>query len=201
MIQALLQKPEDPVDWYYLGRIRYSYSAFDEARKAFEQALRLNAKYLKARYNLALAYEGLGNDERAAEIYRQAIDQVHADHLTDAQPSYDLGLLLVRHNEPARALPLLEEAATLDAKNPGVREGLAKVEEQLGDLKASKQNLEAAVRLAPQMFSVHFELGRIDRKLHLDVEAKREFDLSASLHAAHQSSDEGSSNFSDAPSF
>ena len=114
MTQALLRDQKNALDWYYLGRIRYSYSAFEPAREAFEKALRLAPKDIRTLYNLGLTYEGLGDDDRAIQLYQQAID-VHVD---DAQPYFDLGSLFARHDEPTQALPLLQQAAALDPKKP-----------------------------------------------------------------------------------
>ena len=105
----------------------------------------------------------------------------------DAQPYYDLGTLLSRQNETAKALPLLQHAVALDYRNPAFHEQLAKVEEQVGQLDASKKDLELAVAFAPNVASLHFELGRVYKKLHMTPEANRQFDLCASINGTHSS--------------
>jgi tetratricopeptide (TPR) repeat protein len=187
MTQALIGDSKNALYWYYLGRIRYTANAFDKARAAFEQALRLAPNDTRDLYNLGLTYEGLGEAEHAASFYRQAIASEQGSLLHDAQPYYDLGSLLSRQNESAEALSLLQRAATLDPRNPAIHEQLAKAEEQMGQLAASKTDLELAVALAPNVGSLHFELGRVYQKLRMTVEAKQQFDLCSKMTETHSS--------------
>jgi tetratricopeptide (TPR) repeat protein len=187
MTQALMGDSKNALYWYYLGRIRYSLNAFDRARAAFEQALHLAPNDTRDLYNLGLTYEGLGEAEHAVSIYKQAIASEQRALLRDAQPYYDLGSLLSRQNETAKALPLLQQAASLDSRNPAIHEQLAKAEEQMGQLSASKRDLELAVALAPNVGSLHFELGRVYQKLHMTVEAKQQFDLCSKMTETHSS--------------
>jgi tetratricopeptide (TPR) repeat protein len=196
MTQALIGDSKNALYWYYLGRIRYSLNTFDKARAAFEQALHLAPNDTRDLYNLGLTYEGLGKTELALSFYKQAIASEQGALLQDAQPYYDLGSLLSRQNEAAKALPLLQQAATLDSRNPAIHEQLAKVEEQMGQLAASKRDLELAVALAPNVGSLHFELGRVYQKLHMTREAKQQFDLCSKMTETHSSAGSDSLDFS-----
>jgi len=196
MTQALIGDSGNALYWYYLGRIQYNMNAFDRAQAAFERALHLNPNDTRDLYNLGLTYEGLGQMDRAAGIYKQAIESENGALLQDAQPYYDLGSLLSRQNAPAEALPLLQQAATLDSRNPAIHEQLAKAEEQMGQLSASRKDLESAVALSPNIGSLHFELGRVYQKLHMTVEAKEQFDLCRKITETHSSIGGDSLDFS-----
>ena len=132
-------------------------------------------------YNLGLTCEGLGLTEKAIEHYRQAIAVEPRASTQDAQPYYDLGSLLARQNQPEEALRLLEKAAQIEPRNPGIREQLARAEEKSGQLDRSRRNLELAISLEPQVSSLHFELGHIYQKLHMTAEAKQQFALCGTL--------------------
>jgi tetratricopeptide (TPR) repeat protein len=184
MNQALAGEPGNAQYWYYLGRIQYSLNAFDDARTAFEKSLSLRPNDVHDLYNLGLTYEGLGQPETAIELYRQAITN---DGASDAQPFYDLGSLLARENRTDEALPLLEKAAELEPRNPGILEGVAKAEGQLGHLQSSRKHLELAVILQPNVSSLHFELGHVYQKLQMATAAKQQFKICGTLAGTHSS--------------
>lgn len=193
MTQALAGEPKNAEYWYYLGRIWYSLNDFGKARDAFLTALRMSPDNTRDFYNLGLTYEGLGDTTKAANLYQQAIISEHPGAAQDAQPYYDLGSLLSRQNKTVQALPLLEKAITLDPRNPGIRERLAKAEEQTGQLERSRKDLEFAVSLESNVSSLHFELGHVYQKLHMMTEAKQQFDICRTMFGTH--SIVGSDNF------
>ena len=195
MKQALAGEPKNALYWYYLGRIQYSQNAFAEARGALLTALSLSPGNTRDLYNLGLTYEGLGDTVKAIALYEQAIASEPAGAPQDAQPYYDLGWLLSRQKNPAEALPLLEKAAILDPRNPGIRERLAKVEEQAGHLDRSRNDLEFAVSLEPNVSSLHFELGHVYQKLHMMAEAKEQFAICSTIAGTHSTAGSDSLDF------
>ncbi|HZZ40086.1 MAG TPA: tetratricopeptide repeat protein [Acidobacteriaceae bacterium] len=185
LTQATAWSPQNELYWYYLGRTKYAENHFDEAILAFNHCLALQPRDLRAKYNMGLAYAGLGRNADAIAAYRTAIDwQQNAAH-PDPQPWLDLGILLLDQSQPRQALPWLEKAAGLAPDNPRAREELGQAYEQLHNLTAASREMEAAVALAPNIPSLHFELGRIDQRLGLAAKAKEEFARCAVLNAAH----------------
>ncbi len=185
MSQASGAQPANTLYLYYLGRIEYSLNAFDKARATFERALAITPNDQRDLYNLGLTYEGLGLTDRAVELYRQAIALQSSGAPRDAQPYYDLGSLLLRQNSVEPAMEMLRKARELDGSNPAIREALGKAEEQAGLLDESRRELELAVAAAPGVVSLHFELGRVYKKLHLEAQAKQQFDLCSRMNATH----------------
>ncbi len=85
------------------------------------------------------------------------------------------------------AVPLLETAAGLAANNPKIHEELGKAYEILNDLPRAQQQLEEAVRLAPDVSGLHFKLGRILRRQGLRDEAQQQFEICEKLDSSHSS--------------
>jgi tetratricopeptide (TPR) repeat protein len=182
------EKPDDPLGWYLLGRAYYNENRFDEAIDNFEHALRLRRGYIEAENNLGLAWQGLNNHERAKEAFKTAIDW-QSDHPHDAQPYLNLGSLLIREGQVSEAVPPLELAARLAAKNPRIHEELSHAYEIQNDLPRARQQLEAAIRLAPDVSGLHFKLGRIYRREGLSDLAQEQFKICEKLDSTHSSSD------------
>ena len=57
LTQMTEEQPQNKLAWYYLGRARYSNSQYEDASKAFKQALVLSPHDVPAETNLGLVYE------------------------------------------------------------------------------------------------------------------------------------------------
>src|SRR6266576_4425768 len=79
--------------WYYLGRTKYNENRFEEAVNAFQQALRLSPKNVKAEDNLGLSFDGLGRSQEAEQAYRNAIRWQSELLQPNPGPYLDLGIL------------------------------------------------------------------------------------------------------------
>ena len=89
------------------------------AVQAYEQALRLAPGLWQIWYNLGLAYEALGQGERATQAWQQGVAQLQSqnDPAAQAQLLMQLGRYYEK-SEPDRAMALLEQALHL-APDPG----------------------------------------------------------------------------------
>jgi len=186
--------PENELYWYYLGRTKYNEDHDQAAIDIFRKCLTLAPHDLRAEYNMGLAYAGLGLEEKAAEAYRTAIEWDVQAGDRDPQPYLDLGMLLLEQGQAGQALPDLQKAVALDAQNPRAREQLGQAWEQLHNLARADEEMRAAVTLAPNVPSLHFEMGRIYQKEGLSQEAKAEFDRCAALNATHSTDAEETPN-------
>ncbi|MGC2639523.1 MAG: tetratricopeptide repeat protein [Acidobacteriaceae bacterium] len=185
LTQATAWIPDNELYWYYLGRTRYAENHFQEAIHAFNQCLTLTPHDLRAEYNLGLAYAGLGRNDEAAAAYRTAIAWDQDSAAKDPQPYLDLGTLLLDEGKPDEALPALQQAVALDPQNPRAHEQLGQTWEQLKNLSQADTEMHAAVKLAPDVASLHFELGRILQREGLTANARAEFARCAALNANH----------------
>ena len=185
LTQATAWSPGNELYWYYLGRTKYVENRFQEAIAAFNKCLVLKPQDLRAEYNIGLAYAGLNRDGEAIAAYRTAIAWEQGSAVQDPQPWLDLGILLLQESHPDQAVEPLRKAASLDPQNARAHEELGQAWLQLRDLPKADAEMQAAVALAPDIPSLHFEMGRIFQREGLTAKAKQEFDRCAALNATH----------------
>ncbi|HSY00817.1 MAG TPA: tetratricopeptide repeat protein [Acidobacteriaceae bacterium] len=185
LTKATAWSPGNEMYWYYLGRTKYAENHFQESIEVFSKCLTLAPRDVRAEYNLGLSYAGLGKNDEAAAAYRTAIGWQQGSTAEDPQPYLDLGMLLLQEGKPDLALQPLQKAVALDPKNPRAHEQLGQTWEQLKNLPQADTEMQAAVSLAPDVSSLHFEMGRIFQREGLGAKAKAEFDRCAALNATH----------------
>lgn len=161
--------------WYLLGRAQYNENKPGAAEHSFLQCLQLEPHHVRAEYNLGLVYELTQRSSEAADAYRNAIAWQQAAAVKDPQPYLDLGILLRKGGKAAEALPYLQTAASLGARNPTIHQELALAYEQMGKYDEAIAQLHEAIALAPGIESLHFLLGRVDRQAGHKEEAAKEF--------------------------
>lgn len=187
-LEVTKEKPDDPEAWYLLGRAQYNEDRFAGAAASFERVLTLRPGDIEAENNLGLARQGLNDPDGAAKAYRDAIEW-QGGHPVDAQPYLNLGILLCDQNQPAAALPYLQQAARLAPGNPKAHEQLGRAWEMQKDLPRAQQELERAASLAPEVSGLHFRLGRIYQHEGLRDLARQQFALCEKLDRTHSSAE------------
>lgn len=160
----------------------------EEARRAYQHALKLDANYLPAYKGLARVYEAFEDHTRALETYHRAVQL----HPKDAETWYQMGMCLARRKEWEPALDALRKAVEFDAENRryandyglclaragryqdalGVlkRNGgeaqahynLARMLEHLGMVEPSREHVRVALQLKPDLQSAHQLLNRLE---------------------------------------
>ncbi len=186
---VVTETPEDAHAWYLLGRTQYNENHFQKAIESFTHALRLNPRDVKSENNLGLSYDGLNRSDDAQKAYRLAIEWQQNAALKSAQPYLNLGILLTEHGQPAQGLPYLQQAATLEPRNPKAREQLGRAYQALKMLPQAEEELKKAVELAPNVSALHFRLGQIYQHLGKKQEAQEEFAVTAKLNSTHSSTE------------
>jgi tetratricopeptide (TPR) repeat protein len=92
----------------------------DQARKAYQQALKLDSRYVPAYLSLARLYEASDDHERALATYKKALDLKPKD----AAVWHDLGMCHARTKEWDKALEALGKASKLEPENKGYARSL-----------------------------------------------------------------------------
>ena len=112
-------KPQAAAVGFNLGVLLRKLKDSQGAVQAYEQALRLAPGLWQIWYNLGLAYEALGQGERATQAWQQGVAQLQSqnDPAAQAQLLMQLGRYYEK-SEPDRAMALLEQALRL-APDPG----------------------------------------------------------------------------------
>lgn len=179
--------PNDSEGWYYLGRIKYNENRFDESVQAFEHALKLDPKNVKAEDNLGLAYAGLGRTEDAIAAYHTAMDWQKDAPQKNPGPFIDMASLLLDQNRSEEAIPFLRQAIELAPQDSKSHELLGKAFARLEQFPQAQAELEKAVALAPENPNLPCMLGPVYRKQGQTEKAKAELARCAALNGTHSS--------------
>jgi tetratricopeptide (TPR) repeat protein len=120
---------EESAEGYYsLGRYHHAASRFDEAVKAYERTIQLDARHAKARNALGVLYAERGKYAQAIQVLRQAI-------VVEPNNSYlhsNLGYACYLNGNYSDAAASLEQATQLDPNNVRAWNNLDSVMEKLG---------------------------------------------------------------------
>ena len=148
-----------------VGMIQEELKNFPAARDAYEKLLTVNPRFNPALNNLAYLYsERLGDNDKAyviAEKGRQL--QPSEPHTADT-----LGWILYKRGEYARALGLLDEAATALPAEPEVQFHLGMTHYMMGEEEPARLALQPAVE-SPRDFPGKEEAGRRLALLAMDA--------------------------------
>lgn len=112
----LVQEPSAQVhNW--LGTLYLKQEEYDKAVVSFSNALELNSRYYRARYNRALAYSALDDVQKAISDYLAVIQDFDAH----AKSHFNLGLLFYRKNEYVDAADEFKRTAALSSGDTKVK--------------------------------------------------------------------------------
>jgi tetratricopeptide (TPR) repeat protein len=127
--------PTASADAYYaLGRAEHAARHYPLARRAWEQALKLDPGHAQARNGLAVLAAEEGNYGRAIGLWRALIDEGRDLPRTElAFLLGNLGYALYLQGGHDEALTMLQKACVLDPHQPATWEHLAAVLETLGE--------------------------------------------------------------------
>lgn len=114
---GILAKEPSTQIYNWLGTLYLKQQSYDKAIVSFSSALRLNSRYFKARYNRALAYSALDEDQQAISDY-QAVIQDFDNH---AKSHFNLGLLFYRQKEYADAADEFKRTVSLSSGDTKVK--------------------------------------------------------------------------------
>ncbi len=168
LVQIAGREPENGEVQFLLGVAYFNLGQYDEAKAAFEQAMRLDPDRAAAvHHNLgALAYQQ-GDVETALAEFRQAVE-LDPD---DADSHYQLGATyLVKAFPPGAVTPDADWLAkAVEEFNESLKLAPGKVEALVGlgnvyllqnEVDKAVEMLEQAVEKAPEMREALFALGR-----------------------------------------
>ncbi len=163
-----------------------------KALAAYQKALRVDARSLRAWLNGAAVWGDLGNLENAAEWYRRAAD------LSPGDPKIAVALaeIELRRRSPEAARGILKKILAAHPKDVHALVALGRTQLTLGNPKDALPPLARAVRLAPDLTLAQYYLGRAREETGDDpgaIEAYREASVTDSyftsaryrLSAAH----------------
>ncbi len=137
----------DQAAYHNLGNLYEQLGNRQQARRAYEQALQIDARFLPSRFNLAMLYYNMGLSRKAEQMYHSILkyDPKSADAY------YSLGLLVAEEsNRLAEAANYLSEAAKLAPGRARIHYNYGLALQRLGKMAAAERELIHAARLEPQ---------------------------------------------------
>jgi tetratricopeptide (TPR) repeat protein len=140
--RAHVLAPGDPLILNAIGQSLSQQGRVDDARDAYEAALRIDPVLAPAHYGLGATYELQGDDELAWVSLERAV-QFAPDF---ADPLGSLAAIAVKRKDYEQARVLAERALAVDSMQPAANLSLAAVEVAAGDLDAAEKRLTPLVK-------------------------------------------------------
>jgi tetratricopeptide (TPR) repeat protein len=91
--RAVELNSQDPNPWLQIGEIHFVGGNFDGAAEAFKEAVRIDPHFIRAHYDLAVAYNALNEVDKAIEELRETLALLPADDPSREQVEKDLAFL------------------------------------------------------------------------------------------------------------
>ena len=157
-----------------LGVMYYRQKRFAESATMTEKALSLNDKDYRLWNNLAIAYEWLGQPEKAKNAFSRELarlEQIVALKSENAEVRANLGVMYAQQHQRSRALPHLEAALALSPDDPEILSKLGEAYEKLGERSKGLEYFQKALRKGLTL--VEMELNPDLRPLLSDPNARR----------------------------
>jgi len=172
--------PDDPTAYDLQGRICAYLGKTNEAARAWERCLELDARRPDACNGLAKLAIKRGDDAGAEPLLRRALE---------LHPGFDevvqqLADLLTRTGRARDAITLLEQYVQQFPKAAEQTLTLAQTQLQVGDLDGARANFETVVRLLPTSSEAYLGLGNCLTRLGQRDEARKYLETSRELRAS-----------------
>jgi len=152
----------------HLGQVLLQLGKHEEAKRAFERAIRANDRLAAAHVGLGRALTELGDLEQAEKELRKGIDLV-----PNAAPAVTaLGDLHVRQARNDEALAAYERAAGLDPRNPAALVQGARLAVRLGRDTFAAAFLDRALGVSPNLAAALALYGDVMRARNQRAEAR-----------------------------
>lgn len=151
---AVLLSPNMGVAHYNLGVLLKQSGDLAGALAALEAAVRIYPKLYEARIHLGLAFELAQRFDDAGREYQVAIDL----NATRADGYNNLANLLLRSDQPARALELYQKLLARDPRNVTALGNLANALKDQGQLDESLDAHRRALEIDPAQVHIHSSL-------------------------------------------
>ncbi len=143
-----------------LGAVLVSRGETKAGIRELEKALAIQPNDDTARMNLALAYEQIGNPEKAVPLFSRL--ETRARMQQHELPSYVLAAYarsLAQIHQVGPAIVKMKAAVALDSQNAELHDALGSLYAQRKDWTDAQQEFAAAIRLNPAFGVAHLHLG------------------------------------------
>lgn len=166
-LRVLTEDPDIAFARYIAG---VAYAKTGQYQNAIDQllaAIRLGPENTNALYNLALAYQAVGDLTSAGSWFKKLLEK-DPEHVMAASK---LGAVYMQLKRPNEAMPYLQKAllsydrSIREEASPKARAGFyasaAEVYFVAGDLRRAAASLQMAIQMDPQKRSMHYNLAQV----------------------------------------
>jgi tetratricopeptide (TPR) repeat protein len=169
LLCAFILSASDPVKDIFDGAAKaLAAGDYQTAERGFQAVIKEQPRNIAALSNLGIIYSHTNRADQSIAVYRRAL-QVSPD---DQPILVNLGLVYLKQEDHARALPLFARVVALDPKHLQARQLLAVCRAYVGQLEPAIHDLEAMHDAAPRDEGVLFLLGFTYLKAHDEAKAK-----------------------------
>lgn len=169
------EHPTSAIYWYWLGRLDYYQRRYGESVQNLEKAVNLDPKSARAWDSLGLAWDMQGHMEQARETFDKAVTLNRLQAQPSPWPPHNLGYLLLRMGEPAKAEEALRESLRYDNKLARTHYYLARTLEKEDRAQDAIGEYKIAVAADAASADSCYSLAMLYRKLHREREADAMF--------------------------
>jgi len=163
--QGIHYAPNSAETHYDLGQLFSLRDNWQEARKQYEAAIRIDSAYVEAIDALGFAQEALGDDAAAIQNYQKAISLNDQQHGSFVAPQVNLSAYYNRMGDTDKALDYAEKALKLDPKADTAWFQKAKAYEHQGRLNDAVDSLNHATSINPRSSTYYYVLAGFYRRL------------------------------------
>jgi tetratricopeptide (TPR) repeat protein len=174
--QGILYSPNSAEMHYNLGKLFSMQDNWENARKEFEAALRIDPSYIEAVDALGLTLEALGDDSGAVANYQKAIALNEEKRGNFSSAPVNLSAYYNRTSDPAKALQWANKALELDAKSDRAWFQKGKADESEGRLEDAVDDVNRAISFNPRASSYYYVLAGLYRRLGKMDERRKALD-------------------------
>jgi len=158
---VLAKRPLNSRAYNNYGRSLADEGKLDEAMKYYRRAIELSPRYADAYLNLGGALTEKGQIVEAAKMTEEAIRL----NPLDGVAFNNYGAILMNHEQFKDAVPYFEQALDLNFRQAGVYHNLGMAFAKTGEPYKAIENIEAALRLNPNLEEAKKHLAEIKMRL------------------------------------
>lgn len=154
--KAIELEPYNYKHYYDLGEIYYSNKQYENALKAFQDAVNYDAQDIPSNFRIGNTLEQLGKNDDAYSQYEKITTKIDNNY---APAYFRMGLLAEKKGDISKAIMRFQKAVDIDNTKAEYLYYLGKAQFASNDVLRAKENLEKAVNLDPENSSIHLYLG------------------------------------------
>jgi tetratricopeptide (TPR) repeat protein len=187
--QTLVRLDPSAGAYNFMGLCYRHMGRFEEAKKYFQEGLKLDAKFAPSLFNLGFIENKQGNLERAEKFLEEALraDPNYDDAL------YELASVKMTQKKFEEALPLLQRCVKVTTKPAQVYYKLAVTERALRQTKAAERDLKIFETLSKEPsqgpYPLQHFIESFDQRVQLSGQERAQLDLESLLRMAKQNPD------------